>query len=378
MKTRLVLLLAAFYTMFIAAASAQTSTYVTYHYSAINYPGAIAQETNANGINNSNVIVGSYVDPQTSVGHAFEYVNGKFTSFDFPGATSTIALGISDTGDVVGEYALSNGSNYHGFLRHNGSFTTIDYPGASSTALVGINKAGTIVGIYDGTYGFIYQNGTFTPYNAPTRKGEPNYFSALTGINNAGAVVGWEQSGDYQAGFWAIGNDTDFLKPVSYFRNNTVTGINTGDDIVGCLNSGAYVAFAVESGEGSESAENFPSLETLSSKSPLVYCPTGINNARVIVGNPGFVAVPVLTLNVTSPANHSTDTNPVHVAANASGVNPISQIQVWANGSEVYHVNGGTLNANLNLPTGSNEKLKILAVDTKGVRAAVTQIITVN
>ena len=90
------------------------------------------------------------------------------------------------------------------------------------------------------------------------------------------------------------------------------------------------------------------------------------------------MAAPVLTLNVTSPANHVKVSNPVHVVANASGVNPISQMQVWANFKEVYHVSGGSLNTYLNLPAGSNERFVVQAIDSKGVIAKVVESITVN
>jgi hypothetical protein len=288
-------------------------------------------------------------------------------------------MGINDNGDVVGWYTLPNSSNNHGFLRHNGSFTTIDYPGATDTVLVGINKAGTIVGNEDTNYGFIYKNGTFSLYSAPNRGTLPNYFSTLLGINNLGQFVGEEQSGDYLQGFWVNGNDADFLEPNSYFSNNNVASINGRGDIVGCLNqSNGFIAFAVESSEGSESTEKFPSLQMLSNPLASQSCPTGINYARVIVGNPGYMAVPVLTLNVTTPANHATVSNPVHVAATASGVNPISQMQVWLNSKEVYHVSGGTLNANTTLPVGNNERFVVQAVDSKGVIAKVVDSITVH
>jgi hypothetical protein len=245
--------------------------------------------------------------------------------------------------------------------------------------LVGINKAGTIVGNEDLNNGFIYQNGTFKLYSAPTRGTLPNYFSTLNGINNPGAFVGEEQSGDYLQGFWVNGNDADFLEPNSYFSNNNVASINGRSDIVGCLNqSNGFVAFGVESSEGSESTERFPSLQMLSNPLASQSCPTGINYARVIVGNPGFMAVPVLTLNVTTPANHATVSNPVHVAASASGVNPVSQIQVWVNSKEVYHVSGGTLNAYIKLSAGSNQRFVVQAVDSKGVIAKVVDSITVN
>jgi hypothetical protein len=118
-------------------------------------------------------------------------------------------------------------------------------------------------------------------------------------------------------------------------------------------------------------------LQSLNNPYMAGWCPSAINYSRVIVGG-AYLAVPVLTLNVTSPANHSTHTNPVHVAATASGVNSISQTQVWVNSKEVYHVSGGTLNANITLPVGNNERFVVQAVDSKGKIAKVVDSITVK
>jgi hypothetical protein len=370
--------MAAFCGILVAGASAQTSTAVAYQYSLLHYPGSFQNTTNVLGINNGNVIVGSYYVDATSTTHGFKYSNGKYSTIDFPGADITVATGIADTGDIVGWYQLPNSSYNHGFLLHAGTFKTIDRPGTASTMLAGINSTGTIVGNHDDNYGFVYKNGTFTDYNAPSRAGLPTYFSTLNGINNAGIFVGLAQSGDYEQGIWVNGNETDFLEPPTYFSNNVVNGINGHSDVVGCLNSsGGFVAFAVETTEASESAELFPSLQSLTNPQMAGWCPSAINYSRVIVGG-AYMAVPVLTLNVTSPANHSTHTNPVHVAGTASGVNPISQMQVWVNSKEVYHISGGTLNANITLPAGNNERFVVQAVDSKGVVAKVVDSITVH
>jgi hypothetical protein len=59
-------------------------------------------------------------------------------------------------------------------------------------------------------------------------------------------------------------------------------------------------------------------------------------------------------------------------------VNSVLQIQVWVNSKKVYHVSGGTLNANINLSSGSNERFVVQAVDSKGVIAKVVNSINVN
>ena len=384
MKTRFLLAMAAFFA-FVAGALAQTSTSVTYKYTKIDFPGATSTE--ANSINNGNVIVGSYID-SSGLNHGFQFANGTFTTISFPGAAETAVLGINDLGDMVGWYKASIVVNPppHGFLRHNGTFTTIDEPQSTfGTALVGINKSGVIIGNFDNSEGFVFQNGTFTLLNAPQQPGE-SIDTQLNGINNLGEVVGQVFSGDDWRGFWGPmnGSEFDFLAPL-FSLDNQVTGVNGRGDIVGCHDFGTpFIAFNVEGNEGSESTEKFPGQESLPNPLNGASCPRSINFARLIVGvlgsgpTDGYLAVPVLTLNVTSPANHATVTNPVNVAATASGANPISQMQVWVNSKEIFHVSGGTLSANINLPVGTNERFVVQAVDSKGVIAKVVYTITVH
>jgi len=282
-------------------------------------------------INNGNVIVGSYFDAQDFV-HGFVYRAGKFTAVNFPGATATEVLGINDSGDIVGVYQVSGALNFHGFLRRKGGFTTIDFPGASfGTTTFGINKSGTIVGSYDDSQGFVYEDGNYRKLNAPQLPGE-SIDTQLNSINNLGWIAGQVFTGGNWRGFWVSGNDFDFLEPRGS-RDSQVTGINGRGDIVGCHDAvSGFISFAVESSEGSEGTEKFPAQPSL------VSCASAINYARVVVGNyftvnrpNGFLAVPALTLKVTSPTNHSSHSNPAHLAATASGNNPIRQIQVWVN-----------------------------------------------
>src|SRR6185437_9809097 len=55
----------------------QSSMSVAYEYASVSFPGASV--TNVNGINNSNVMIGSYFDSQDVV-HGFIYREGKFTA----------------------------------------------------------------------------------------------------------------------------------------------------------------------------------------------------------------------------------------------------------------------------------------------------------
>jgi hypothetical protein len=388
MNFRFVAVLASFVACCAMTLPAQTSTYVTYKFALISYPGAI--DTEAYGVNNHNVVVGVYTD-SSQMQHGFKVTNGTFVAINVPGALETRAFGINDNGDIVGSYTLPNPPYaLHGFLLHSGTFKTIDYPGVQSgTEAMGINNSGVIVGEFGGnTHGFVDQNGTFTQVDAPQIPSDLPQ-TVLMAVSNNGMMAGWVLSGDSVRGFWTptSASDFDFLEPL-FTPDNTVAGINARNDIVGCDSfSQPFVAFNIEASEGSESTEKFPARETLSVPfATLGGCVHGINYGRMIVGtatsssgaNVSFLGAPVLTLNVTAPVNGSTHTNPVHIVASASGVNPVSQIQVWVNSKEIYHVNSGSLNAYVKLPVGSSERLAVQAVDSKGTVAKVAERITVK
>jgi hypothetical protein len=201
----------------------------------------------------------------------------------------------------------------------------------------------------------------------------------LNGISNKGWMVGQVLSGGNWRGFWRRRDDVDFLEP-PFANDNEVTGINGRGDIVGCHDaSSGFVSFQVESSEGTEQTETFPHQQSLAS------CASGINYSRVIVGNyfrvgqpNAFIAVPRLTLTVRGPKNHSSLLSSVHLDATAIGVNKIWQIQVWVNSRKIFFVSSGSLEADVRLPEGLNERVVVQAVDAKGVSTKVVMTITVN
>lgn len=376
MMSRVLSVALALSAMVVAGAFAQTSSAANYNYAKLNFPGAAS--TSPAWINNNNEVVGTYTDSANNT-HGFKWQNGTFTKIDVPGATATYPYGVNDGGIIVGTYLV--GTAAHGFKLQNGAFTTIDFPGfVGGSGAIGINNSGTIVGNYGNSQGYVLTNGVFKTLNAPQlNSGEP-VDTELTGITNLGMITGRVFTGDFWRGFWYLNGEFDFLeKP--YALDNTVSGANGHGDIVGNSGGfGCYIAYAVETNEGSESTEKFPSLQPLNLPSGYD-CPTSINYNRVIVGN-SYLGTPSgtasLSVHVTSPTNNSTDTNPVHIVASASGPNPISQMQVWVNYKEVFHVSGGSLNANVTLPIGNNERFVVQAVDAKGAVAKVVETITVK
>lgn len=370
MRARFVPLLFALFVALVPTAISQTSVSVTYDYASLKFPNAPV--TNVNGINNSNVIVGSYYDSQYFV-HGFICRAGKFTAVNFPGATMTEVLGINDDSDIVGTYQTPGTLNFHGFLRHNGVFTKINDPSAGiGTMAYGINNSGTIVGTFDNEQGFVYQNGTYRTLNAPQLAGETHQ-TQLNGISNLAVIVGQVFTGGIWRGFWIASNKIHYVEAAGSV-DSQANGINGHGDIAGChdIQSG-FVSFLATS------SAKYPVVQTV------VSCAASINYARAVVGSYstlsksyGFLGVPELTLQVSRSMQTSLQSTIVHLTAAASGINPVSQIQVWLNGKEIYHVADQTLNTNVTLPAGSTDRLVVQAIDSKGVTTKVANTIAVN
>lgn len=368
MKIHHISVLALLFLAFASAAFAQTSVSVTYNLAPVVFPKS--RITSVNGINNGNVVVGSYYDSQYSV-HGFVYRGGKYTAVNFPGATMTQVLGINDNDDIVGTYQFPGTLNFHGFVRKGTVFTKINDPSATiGTMAFGINNAGTIVGSYDNAHGFVYQGGKFRTLDAPQAAGEQPQ-TQLNGINNLGFIVGQVYTKNIWRGFWVENGKIRFIEAAGS-TDSEAMGINGRGDVVGCHDSQAgFVSFLV----GNIAAGKFPAEQKL------VSCASAINYSRVVVGSYstmnkqfGFLAVPALTIQASQAASAGS----VHVNAAAAGNNPISQIQVWVDGKETYHVAGATMSATVKMPTGASQKLVVQAVDVKGITARVGNAINTN
>ena len=129
----------------------------------INYPGATSTE--AFGINGQNQVVGTWVGqdsyfPGVTTSHGFLYYNGSWSYFDDPfGVNGTFPEGINNSDVIVGYYVDANAKS-HGFIFNEatGTYFTLDISGAVNTFIYGINNGGEIVGAYvdssGNTHGF--------------------------------------------------------------------------------------------------------------------------------------------------------------------------------------------------------------------------------
>jgi len=371
MRFRFFAILAALTFFFQTAAFTQSSTGIAYDYANVSYPGATV--TSANGINNKNVIVGSYLDSQ-AVQHGFLLENGRYTAVNFPGASSTQVLGVNDSNDIVGAYQFPGELNFHGFLRRRGRFVSIDDPHATiGTMASGINERGTIVGSYDNAHGFLLEQGSYRTLDAPQLPGEPHQ-TQLNGISNPGWIAGQVFTGGIWRGFWIADNRLHFVEPAGS-TDSQAMGVNGRGDLVGCHDASA--------GFASLTVQNFPGI--FPAEQALRSCASSINFARSIVGSyftvsntQGFLAAPALTLHVWSPVEGAAVSNPVHVFGAASGVDPVVRVEVWVNSRKVAEESGRLFDGPLTLPSGNNVQFVVQAIDTQGRIARVVDTLAVR
>ena len=115
------------------------------------------------GLNQSGAIAGTYIDAN-SVQHGFlRSPQGKFTTFDAPGAGTSSGQGtgcpsdcptsLNDLGQITGNYIDAN-FVFHGYLRDlDGKIVTVDPVGTIFTFSSAINEPGAITGYYlDGNF----------------------------------------------------------------------------------------------------------------------------------------------------------------------------------------------------------------------------------
>ena len=107
----------------------------------IRFPGHYPGQ-NATGINNLGEIVGVRASP--TIGDIFVYTAGQFQFIDL--GPESGASGVNDSGIIVGSYV--NKGVYDGFALWNGKYITFAYPGAYATLATGISNLGVVVGYY--------------------------------------------------------------------------------------------------------------------------------------------------------------------------------------------------------------------------------------
>jgi hypothetical protein len=167
------------------------------------------------GLNVEGAVVGVFVDANLAVHAYIRTPEGKFITYDWPGACTASqttgchgsgAWNINAFGVVVGPYEDTSGN----FVAHtairfpDGKFTTFEVPGSSMEAgqgtlpagFSGLNLFGAIAGLYydanNAFHGFLrYPNGTFTTFEAPgADTTTPFNGTTASSLNDFGAITG--------------------------------------------------------------------------------------------------------------------------------------------------------------------------------------------
>ena len=223
---------------------------------------------------------------------------GTFTTFDFPGSTSTVPVGINPAGAITGYYQGAGGRT-HGFLRApDGTFTKFDVPGSICTPALpvctqpsGINPAGAITGFYQDanfvSHGFLRApDGTFTIFDAPgVRCRSLSPCTLPSGINPAGAITGHFIDANGFHGFLRApdGTITKFDHPGS--KATQPTGINPAGAVTGYFQgAGGRTHGFLRAPDGTFT--KFDVLPSASCDPHFSVCtqPSGINSAGAITG----------------------------------------------------------------------------------------------
>jgi hypothetical protein len=150
-------------------------------------PPFLGPRTLPQGISNSGLIVGNFIDT-SGQSQGFVDIGGSFFYFNVAGAQSTFTHGINDIGEVAGNFVDGTGGT-HGYVDFWGFTKRFDFPGAQATVANGINDLSTVVGSYtDGAnlqHGFVLGRTGFTTFDVPGA-----FATQLAGINNRGQIVG--------------------------------------------------------------------------------------------------------------------------------------------------------------------------------------------
>jgi len=311
------------------------------------------------GINAWGAVTGNYIDTN-NVYHGFlRSPQGKFTTFEAPGADTTpgsydgtAPSAINDLGVITGSYFDATGLS-HGFLRSpDGKFTTFDVSGAGAngTFPIGLNLEGAVGGYaLDANllfHAFLRTSeGKIFAFVGPDscNTGAPTgcYGNEATAINVWGTSVGnfMDNSGNF-VGHGLIRNAEGKL--TTFDAPGAGTGTDQGTGCPGCtsgLNQWGAIAGTytdsnnvhhgfLRSPNGEFTTFDAPGAGTDSYEGTGCFsdCPTSLNNSGAITGlylDSNFVLHGYLR---TPDGNIVTIDPPGSVAAFSSGMNDLGTI----------------------------------------------------
>jgi probable HAF family extracellular repeat protein len=206
--------------------------------------GSPNNDSTANGINNSNQVVGYSFTANNSDPRAFLWTNSAgMKSLGTLGGNSSTAAGINDTGQVVGSsYTKKNSSTEHPFLwTAAGGMVDLGTLGGTHAEALAINNSGAVVG-----YSYLSDNVTYhaflwTPAGGMQDLGTLGGLNSVAfAINDKNHVVGYADapSGYETAFIWEEGGAMESL---GAGLGAAANGIDEWDQVVGSFAPGAFL-----------------------------------------------------------------------------------------------------------------------------------------
>ena len=202
----------------------------------------------ANGINSSGQVVGS-----DGNGGAFLLDSNGLTTLPLVDSTETSqqAFGISDQGVIVGQFTRSDKVSTSGFVGKGSSFSPIGPKDSVSTFAQGINNNGLVVGYYGtaadkgvATHGFLFDTKTSAYTLLPDPAVSGLTLTQFLGINDSGEAVGYYQVGENAQYGFLFDTNTNFYTFLN--EPNAQTGDATVTQITGITNTGEIAGFYVD------------------------------------------------------------------------------------------------------------------------------------
>jgi len=180
--------------------------------------------TEGRGINNPGTVVGDYGTSDGNT-HGFFLSGGTFTTFDVPGALSSLVLGINNPADFTGGFSNDN-VIFQAFVNIGGTLTSFSVPGASTTLAYQINDSKHLtVGYYVDSSGILH--GYFRDANGALHfpiDPSGSIQTILFGDNNRNWVVGrYTDSSGVTHGLFFVPPDSFFTFD---FPGSTFTSLN--------------------------------------------------------------------------------------------------------------------------------------------------------
>lgn len=265
-----------------SAEAAHVANKAAYSVATIDYPG-FRGTTTANGISNSQRVVGAFSVPSTQYGYGFIEFQGRFALLPSApcrsGHCDTTPLAINSQGEIAGEFS-QDPTHRSVFVLRGPLLTMVSVPGTRDLSILGgLNERGEVVGFFQTDAGpirtFLY-NGLFATV-LPAPAGVTDM--AGKAISNSGQITGsFDDSKGLHGFLQTRGQFSRFDVPGAV--ETSPVAINSPGDVIGTYAVPSAAAVPTQHGflmvRGRFTRLDFPGgLNTT---------PTALNDAETVVG----------------------------------------------------------------------------------------------